>query len=149
MKYLKNQLVLLSVLIFAIACSSQQLAEQRASKLLLNEDISNVFYFDFDESEIKPGTFADLDAHSEYVLNAVAEDSNFQVTIVGHCDERGTIDYNFALGIRRAEAVARYLRVKGVSPNNIEVVSYGEEKPVAEGSNENAWSQNRRAVITY
>lgn len=67
--------------------------------------------------------------------------------VEGHCDERGTTEYNMALGERRASAVKAYLQTKGVAPSRINTRSYGEEQPVARGSNENAWAQNRRAVI--
>lgn len=72
---------------------------------------------------------------------------NITVRIEGHCDERGTTDYNLALGLRRAETVKRYLVSQGVPPSRITTTSYGEEKPLVSGSNESAWSQNRRAEI--
>jgi len=72
---------------------------------------------------------------------------NINVRIEGHCDERGTTDYNVALGLRRAEVVKRYLVSQGVPPSRISTTSYGEEKPLVNGSNESAWSQNRRAEI--
>ena len=68
------------------------------------------------------------------------------VTIEGHCDERGTREYNLALGDRRANAVKDYLEAKGISPSRMTTISYGKERPVALGSNEEAWAQNRRAV---
>jgi peptidoglycan-associated lipoprotein len=68
------------------------------------------------------------------------------VMVEGHCDERGTIDYNVALGARRAEAAKKYLQNKGVAESNLETVSYGKEKPAVDGHDESAWKQNRRAV---
>ncbi|MAM44068.1 MAG: hypothetical protein CMF93_07115 [Candidatus Marinimicrobia bacterium] len=73
--------------------------------------------------------------------------SSSKVRIEGHCDERGTREYNLALGEKRANAVSELLQVNGVSSNSITTVSYGEEKPVAYGSNESSWSKNRRAVV--
>ncbi len=70
------------------------------------------------------------------------------VTIEGHCDERGTREYNLALGERRANAVKDYLTALGVNPNRLKTISFGKERPVALGSNEAAWSQNRRGVTT-
>ena len=72
-----------------------------------------------------------------------------RVVIEGHTDERGTPEYNIALGERRARSVARYMQNLGVDINQMSVVSYGEEKPVDPGHNESAWSQNRRAVLNY
>jgi peptidoglycan-associated lipoprotein len=70
--------------------------------------------------------------------------SSFSVRIEGHCDERGTNEYNLALGERRAEAAAKYLRSLGISRFRISTLSYGEEKPVAYGGSESAWAKNRR-----
>ncbi len=68
------------------------------------------------------------------------------MTIEGHCDERGTREYNVALGERRANAVKDYLLVFGIDPNRVSTISYGKERPAVAGSNETAWAQNRRAV---
>jgi len=72
---------------------------------------------------------------------------SLKIRIEGHCDERGTREYNLALGEKRANAVAEILALNGISSNRIFTVSYGEERPVSEGSNESAWSKNRRAVL--
>jgi len=69
-----------------------------------------------------------------------------RVTIEGHCDERGTREYNLALGERRANAAKNYLATLGIDPSRISTISYGKERPVAMGSDESAWAQNRRAV---
>ena len=74
--------------------------------------------------------------------------NGLNVRVEGHCDERGTREYNLALGESRANAIAELLIINGVSKANIMTVSYGEEKPSARGSNEKSWSQNRRALIT-
>jgi peptidoglycan-associated lipoprotein len=71
---------------------------------------------------------------------------NVRVTIEGHCDERGTREYNLALGDRRANAAKNYLAARGIDPSRMSVISYGKERPEALGSDESAWAQNRRAV---
>jgi peptidoglycan-associated lipoprotein len=102
-------------------------------------------YFDFDRSEIRP-EFRDLiAAHANYL----AANPDVSVTIEGHCDERGTREYNMALGERRADAVRRLLTLQGASKSQISTVSYGEEQPAVEGHDESAWKWNRRAVIVY
>ncbi|MDE2562317.1 MAG: peptidoglycan-associated lipoprotein Pal [Sphingomonadales bacterium] len=91
-----------------------------------------------------------IDATSQQILASqaqwLARYPNKNITIEGHCDERGTREYNLALGDRRATAAKNYLVGLGVSPSRINTVSYGKERPVALGSNEAAWAQNRRAV---
>lgn len=111
--------------------------------------LDSVFYFDFDKSTIKPQAYIALDQHAEAIKQAVAADPSVFVIIEGHCDERGTDEYNIALGERRAQAVSRYLRVQGVPAESIETVSYGELDPVDPAANEEAWAQNRRAVVIY
>jgi peptidoglycan-associated lipoprotein len=92
----------------------------------------------------------DLDAEDQATLTKQAswlqQYSNVSVTIEGHCDERGTREYNLALGDRRANAAKNFLVNAGVSPARISVISYGKERPIALGSDEAAWAQNRRAV---
>lgn len=98
-------------------------------------------YFDFDRDELKPEARERLSKNAEF-LKAHPE---FQVTIEGHCDERGTNDYNLALGERRAAAARDYLASLGVSADRLRTVSYGEERQQCSQSNESCWSQNRRA----
>lgn len=102
----------------------------------------NVIYFDTDRYNIDSTDAAALQTQAQYL----AQFPGVNVTVEGHADERGTRDYNLALGERRANAAKNYLVSLGVSPGRIRVVSYGKEKPVALGSNEAAWAQNRRAV---
>ncbi|MDG6773391.1 peptidoglycan-associated lipoprotein Pal [Thiomicrorhabdus sp. ZW0627] len=104
-----------------------------------------VVRFDFDRSEVKSEFFDVIKANAEYMM----ADSSAKVTVSGHCDERGTREYNLALGERRANAVKDALIAEGVSADRITVISYGEDNPVAEGHNEAAWSQNRRAEFSY
>ncbi len=107
--------------------------------------LSSVFYFDFDKTTVKPEAFADLSAHAKYLVN----NPSAKLVLEGHADERGTREYNIALGERRAKAVSRYLSVQGVSAAQMEVVSYGEESPAMEGHNEASWSKNRRVELKY
>lgn len=104
-----------------------------------------VIYFDFDKSDIK-GDFRDvIQAHAEYLAN----NSDVSVTLEGHADERGTREYNIALGERRANAVKSMLTLQGAAASQIRVVSYGEERPAALGHDEDAWALNRRAEFIY
>ena len=107
------------------------------------------FFFDFDMSDLKDDSFDALDAHAIAIGLAIAEDPSLVVNVEGHADERGTQEYNIALGMRRAEAVSRYLRVKGIPAANLSTVSFGEAKPVELGSDEISWAANRRAVLDY
>lgn len=102
-------------------------------------------YFDFDQSDIRPEFMAVLRAHADY-LNA---NRSVNVTIEGHCDERGSREYNVALGERRASAIRRVLEAEGVDFTQINTVSYGEERPQNPGHNEAAWALNRRGVLVY
>ncbi len=103
-----------------------------------------VFYFDFDQSVVKPDARAALEAHARNLTQ-----NGGRVVLEGHGDERGTREYNLALGERRSEAIARYLSVLGVSSQQIETVSYGEERPASLGHDESAWSMNRRVELRY
>ena len=103
-------------------------------------------YFDYDSNSVKDEYRGLVQAHSRYLT---ADKRDAKIRIEGNCDERGSREYNLALGQRRAEAVKKVMTVLGVNDNRIETVSYGEEKPVAQGHDEQAWSQNRRADIKY
>jgi peptidoglycan-associated lipoprotein len=103
-------------------------------------------YFDYDSNSVKDEYRGLVQAHSRYLTG---EKRDARIRIEGNCDERGSREYNLALGQRRAESVKKVMTVLGVSDGRIETVSYGEEKPVAGGHDEQAWSQNRRADIRY
>lgn len=109
----------------------------------LTETLNAIIYFDYDDAELRADARAALDAKLPILL------ANPAVTmrVAGHTDERGSSEYNLALGQRRAASVKRYLTDRGVAEHRIETVSYGEEQPVALGADEAAWSQNRRAVF--
>ena len=104
------------------------------------EEFQAPIYFDFDESVLKPEAQASLRNKAAFLRM----NSSFSVRIEGHCDERGTNEYNLTLGERRAEAAEKYLRSLGISSSRVSTLSYGEEKPAVIGSNESAWSKNRR-----
>lgn len=114
-------------------------AEQQAMRQI------TTFYFDFDTSEIKPEAREVLIAHAMFLKANPGQN----VRLEGHADERGTKEYNLALGDRRASAVERFLIVNGASRGQIETISYGEEKPAVMGSNESAWAQNRRVELVF
>jgi len=102
-------------------------------------------YFDFDQFVVKPEFTTTVEAHGKYLsTNAVRN-----IVIEGNADERGSREYNLALGQKRAEAVKSRLTLLGVSGNRIETVSFGEERPRSTGHDEAAWAENRRADIVY
>ena len=102
-------------------------------------------YFDFDSNVVKDEFRPLIQAHSRYLT----DHRDAKIRIEGNCDERGSREYNLALGQRRAEAVKKIMTVLGVGDTRIETISYGEEKPVAMGHDESSWAQNRRDDIKY
>ena len=124
--------------------AAQRKAESEQAAQAALRDVTT-FYFDFDTSEIKPEAREVLIAHARYL----AENPRAEVRIEGHADERGSKEYNLALGERRANAVERFLIVNGASRGQTETVSYGEEKPAVRGSGENVWAQNRRVELVF
>ncbi|MCB5161908.1 peptidoglycan-associated lipoprotein Pal [Marinomonas algarum] len=108
-------------------------------------DVQVVFYFDFDKSIVRPESREALAKHAEFLV----ANPDARIVLEGHADERGTREYNMALGERRAKAISRYLTIQGVAASQIETVSFGEEVPVAFGSDNNAWQLNRRVEVRY
>lgn len=106
---------------------------------------TKTIYFDYDISEIRADYRDVVMAHGDYL----AANPSVTVTIEGHCDERGSREYNIGLGEQRANAVKRLLIAQGASESQIINISYGEERPEALGSNESAWARNRRAIFVY
>jgi peptidoglycan-associated lipoprotein len=98
--------------------------------------------FETDSYSLDAQDRATLDAHAAWLQR----NPNVRVTIEGHADERGTREYNLALGDRRANAARTYLQSRGIAGNRLNVISWGKERPEALGSDESAWAQNRRAV---
>ena len=107
--------------------------------------LARTFYFDYDKSVLRAADLAALEVHAQ-ILRRNADRS---VVVEGHCDERGTREYNLALGERRADSVRNFLISAGVPARQIESVSYGEEQPEDPGHNESSWARNRRAVVSY
>ena len=121
------------------AAMAQQEDEKNAQAL------AHIIYFDFDQSTIKAEFRAALNGHAAYL----SQNPSANIVLEGHADERGTREYNIALGERRGNAVSRYLVVQGVSVDAIEVVSFGEERPVNAGHDSASWAENRRVEIRY
>jgi peptidoglycan-associated lipoprotein len=102
-------------------------------------------YFDYDSVEIKPEYIALMRNHAAYL----GANTGTRVTLEGHTDERGTREYNLALGDQRAESVRRFMVAEGVIPDQMATLSYGEERPADPGRQESAWQRNRRVIIQY
>ena len=102
-------------------------------------------YFMLDSSEVMPDFVPVIAAHAQYLVANPAQ----HITLEGNADERGSREYNIALGEQRAKSVSGMMKAQGVSANQLEIVSYGEEKPAAFGSDEAAWEKNRRVEIVY
>jgi peptidoglycan-associated lipoprotein len=165
LKSLKSFAVLAVVMGLLVGCSSNKPAEDPNANVEVDTsagagvtqstvDVENdfsavaglatVFYFEFDSAVLLPEARAALIGHAEYLRNA-----SKSVRLEGHADERGTREYNMALGERRANAVRDFLVLQGVSSSKIETVSYGEERPAVSGSGETSWSKNRRVELSY
>jgi peptidoglycan-associated lipoprotein len=104
-----------------------------------------VVYFDYDQADIKPEFNALLQAHGQQL----AQNSAMTLRLEGHADERGSREYNIGLGERRAQAVRRVLMLQGAQASQLTTVSYGEERPAAQGSDEESWRLNRRVELVY
>ena len=111
---------------------------------MFSQNIKDV-YFDYDKSDIRGDQQSSIQADVEF-LN---QHANINLTIEGHCDERGSTDYNLALGDKRASAVKDALTAGGVNASRIKTISYGKEKPFCTESNEACWQQNRRGHLVY
>jgi peptidoglycan-associated lipoprotein len=98
-------------------------------------------YFDFDRYNLRDDAKADLKANVEILKS----ESTLKILIEGHCDERGTVEYNLALGERRAKSVRDYMTSLGIKPDRLSIISYGKERPAEMGHDEDAWAKNRRA----
>ncbi|GLR62845.1 peptidoglycan-associated lipoprotein Pal [Marinospirillum insulare] len=105
----------------------------------------NTIYFDFDKSNIRSEFYDVLNGHAAYLM----ANPSATVKLEGHTDERGTPEYNLALGERRGNSVQRYLSLQGVDASQLEVVSYGEERPAVRGQSSEAYSKNRRVEFNY
>ena len=122
--------------------ADRRAAADRAARerTALIADIAAMVHFDYDRSDVRSDDMANLDRKAA-ILNA---NSALRIRISGHADDRGSDEYNLALGNRRAAAAKRYLVSKGIADGRIDIVSYGEERPMAQGADEASWQQNRR-----
>ncbi len=125
---------------------AEEEARLAAEAAAMHEDMMSLstIYFNYDRSNVREDQQSALDENAQKLREYQPED---MVVVEGHADERGTIEYNLALGERRAQAVKTYLVDAGVADSRIETVSFGEEKPAVMGSDESAWSQNRRVEL--
>lgn len=105
----------------------------------------DTYYFDYDSNELNEQDTLSVYAHAKKMM----QNPRARARIEGHTDERGSREYNVALGDRRAKAISNLLMLKGVGQHQISIVSYGKEKPAVSGQHESAWSQNRRGMIVY
>ena len=156
----KNKINFLIVIIFLSSCSSMNITEEKvysgdvktveASSMSenINYDNEAVFanatvYFEFDRSNLTSKSIQTLKS----VVNALNDNSSIKISLAGHADERGTREYNLALGQRRAETVADYLALNGINSSRITVKSYGEERPKETSQDEESFAKNRRVEI--
>ena len=150
---LHRRFLILSAILFGLSACTTTSIERTSDATAVSASTTNVYsessltssstvYFSYDNYNIDS-----IGSDKIKNLAAIIKKNGLNVRVEGHCDERGTREYNLALGERRANAIAELLIINGVSKANIMTVSYGEEKPSARGSNESAWSKNRRALI--
>ena len=139
----------IAAMIVMAACSSQEAAAPATTTVTpgsiadFRQNVGDRVFFDTDQSVIREDGRQTLNRQAEWLKKY----TQYRITIEGHCDERGTREYNLALGERRANSVRDYLVALGVNPARLTTVSYGEERPAVLGSNESAWAQNRRGVF--
>jgi peptidoglycan-associated lipoprotein len=153
-KAIKHGLTFAVVMSFLVGCSSASKKQDTApvttdtgttsAPVEQVEALTNVVYFDFDQYALTAESRAVLLAHADKLKGA-----STSVRLEGHADERGSREYNMALGEKRANAVRDFLVTQGVSGSSLEVVSFGEEQPAATSHDESAWSQNRRVEVKY
>jgi peptidoglycan-associated lipoprotein len=134
----------------AARLESQKLAGAQSDAATRANDLAaslgmKTFYFGYDDANLQSDVINSLKAHAFYLSN----NSGARIQVNGHADERGTREYNMALGERRAKAVAAFLTGNGARASQLEVVSYGEEKPAVAGEGEESWAKNRRVELDY
>ena len=120
-------------------------AGEEVDYIPMDEGPGLIVYFDFDSSELRAEDTDTVARHAQQL----GMNSGMSVRLEGHADERGSREYNIGLGERRAQTVRRLLLIQGANASQVSTVSFGEERPAADGSDENAYSQNRRVEITY
>ena len=149
MRTIKALAALAAMLVMAACSSSQQEAAAPATTTVtpgsvadFRQNVGDRVFFDTDQSGIREDGRQTLARQAEWLKKY----TNYQITVEGHCDERGTREYNFALGERRANAAKQYLVAQGIPAARIRTVSLGKENPDPPGSDEGSWARNRRAV---
>lgn len=125
----------------SVAFYGTELTPEQERELLAK----NTYYFGYDSFDLNEQDVLSVYAHAKKIMSK----PRAKIRVEGHTDERGSREYNVALGERRAKAVASLLMMKGVNQNQISVVSYGKEKPAVSGHDDSSWAQNRRAVVIY
>jgi peptidoglycan-associated lipoprotein len=105
-------------------------------------------YFDYDKHTLRPDAQSTLQKDAQALAEIIHQYPDYKLTVEGHCDERGSDEYNLALGDARAKQAKEYLAGLGVAPNQLQVISYGKDRPDCSGHNEDCWQKNRRAHIT-
>ena len=162
----RKSVFLISFILISVSCSTTNVTEEAvyesvvsSVEVSVNDDKNKadevydysskaimanaVVYFDFDQYTLSSKSIQTLRS----IAQVMEDNKDLEITVSGHADERGTREYNLALGQRRGEAVRDYLLLNGISKNRIAVKSYGEEYPLVKGSNESSWAKNRRAEI--
>jgi peptidoglycan-associated lipoprotein len=149
MRMIKALTAIAAMLVIAACSSSEQQAAAPATTTVtpgsvadFQQNVGDRVFFDTDQSVIREDGRQTLNRQAEWLKKY----TNYPVTIAGHCDERGTREYNLALGERRANAARQYLIAQGIPASRIKTISYGKERPDPVGSDEAAWARNRRAV---
>ena len=149
MRTIKALAALAAMLVMAACSSSQQEQASAATTSVtpgsvadFRQNVGDRVFFDTDQSTIREDGRQTLGRQAEWLKKY----TNYQITVEGHCDERGTREYNFALGERRANAAKQYLVAQGIPAARIRTVSLGKENPDPPGSDEGSWARNRRAV---
>jgi len=142
-------LAAIAAMFFMAACGEQAAAPASTavapgSVADFRQNVGDRVYFDFDSSTVREDGRATLNKQAEWLKKY----ANYAITVEGHADERGTREYNLALGERRAQAVRQYLAAKGIPAARLRTISYGKERPEVVGSDEGAWARNRRGVTT-
>ena len=152
-KIMKNIGLAIFVILLLVGCENNKNFNSSLDKAQISESdieyfqnlVGDTVLFTVDQSGLRPDAISILNAQ----VNWLKEKKFLPITIEGHADEQGTREYNLALGERRADAVRAYLVARGASNSQIEVISYGEEKPIASGKNERSWAANRRVELVY
>jgi len=126
----------------AARAAAEEAARRNAAALAaVKATLAQIVYFDYDKDEIRDDQKATLEAK----VPILTANGALRIRVAGHTDDRGSDEYNIALGQRRAASVKRYLAARGINESRVETISFGEERPVASGQTEEAWSKNRRA----